>query len=346
MNRNTNINSNTNVNRGSLSSDYNVNTKTYQGPRGGEAAGASITGPAGNTRYAGAAVGPNGGVAAGRGVKGAGGGAAGRGVVVGPNGRAAAGGAVRGPNGGFAARGAAVGPHGYARGFVAVSPSGRYAVAAGVRGNFYHWNYYGPGWYARYPNAWRAAAWGAGTAWAICTWDSMGSWFGYGATQPVYYDYGTNVTYQDNSVYVNGQDVGTSEQYYDQAEQLAQTGTQADAPKDGDWLPLGVFAMCKQGQKTSDLVVQLAVNKQGILRGNYTDSASHSTQTVHGSVDKKTQRVAFTIGDADTTVFETGLYNLTKDEAPCLVHYGADRTEQWLLVRLKQDDKQNSQANP
>ena len=64
------------------------------------------------------------------------------------------------------------------------------------------------------------------------------------------------------------------------------------------------------------MTIQLAVNKQGIIRGNYTDTVTNKTQLVHGSVDKKTQRVAFTVGDNTTTVVETGLYNLTKDEAP------------------------------
>ena len=84
------------------------------------------------------------------------------------------------------------------------------------------------------------------------------------------------------------------------------------------------------------MTIQLAVNKDGILRGNYTDTATEKTQLIHGSVDKKTQRVAFTVGDNTTNVVETGLYNLTKDEAPCLIHFGKDRTEQWLLVRLTQ----------
>jgi hypothetical protein len=52
--------------------------------------------------------------------------------------------------------------------------------------------------------------------------------------------------------------------------------------------------------------------------------------------------VAFTVGDNKDTVVETGLYNLTKDEAPCLLHLGSDRTEQWLLVRLSQDQQQTS----
>jgi len=68
---------------------------------------------------------------------------------------------------------------------------------------------------------------------------------------------------------------------------------------------------------------------------NYTDTVTNKTQLIHGSVDKKTQRVAFTVGENTANVVETGLCNLTKDEAPALLHFGKDRTEQWLLVRLK-----------
>jgi len=54
------------------------------------------------------------------------------------------------------------------------------------------------------------------------------------------------------------------------------------------------------------------------------------------------QRVAFTVGDNKDTVVETGLYNLTKDEAPVLIHKGKDATEQWLLVRLKNPNPEQS----
>jgi len=350
FNRNTNVNVNrgANVNNfggGDLGNNFDVNRAAVAGPRGGAAAGGSVTGPKGNTAYRGAAVGPEGGVAAGRGVTGAGGASARQGVVAGPGRRVAAGGAVRGPNGGAAARGVVAGPQGAAAGFARVSPSGRYTSATAVRGNFHHWNCYGRGWYTAHPGAWFAAGWGAGAAWRAATWNSVGAWMSYYPSTPVYYDYGNDVTYQDNSVYVNGQDVGTSEQYYDQANQLAESGAQASAPADGDWLPLGVFALTKSGQTSSNLTMQLAVNKQGIIRGNYTDTATDHTQLVQGSVDKKTQRVAFTVGDNTTNVVETGLYNLTKDEAPCLIHFGTDRTEQWLLVRLQQDDQQGKQSN-
>jgi hypothetical protein len=44
-------------------------------------------------------------------------------------------------------------------------------------------------------------------------------------------------------------------------------------------------------------------------------------------------------------VFETGLYNLTKAEAPVLVHFGKDRTQQWLLIRLKQPAPSDQSAD-
>ena len=97
-------------------------------------------------------------------------------------------------------------------------------------------------------------------------------------------------------------------------------------------------------ETSSDITIQLAVNKQGVIRGNYTDAKSGATQVVQGSVDKQTQRVAFTVGDNTTNVVETGVYNLTKDEAPCLIHFGKDRTEQWLLVRLKNPDAGQNQS--
>jgi len=328
-----------------LGDNVDVNAGAVQGPRGGYAAGATVTGPRGNTAGGAAAVGPYGGTAAARGVEGAGGAGAVQAAAVGPGGRVAAGSAARGPAGGTAARGFAAGPGGYAAGFRAVSPSGRYATGAAVRGNWGNYGIYGAGWYGAHPGAWYPTAWAAGAAWTAATWASAGAYCGCDDSAPVYYDYGNNVTYQDNSVYVNGQDAGSSQEYYDQASSLASAGADSQASPDENWLPLGVFAMTKGNETQADLTLQLAVNKQGIIRGNATDAADKKTQTVQGSVDKSTQRVAFTVGDDKTTVVETGLYNLTKDEAPALIHVGKDKTEQCLLTRLKQPDATN-QTSP
>jgi len=62
-------------------------------------------------------------------------------------------------------------------------------------------------------------------------------------------------------------------------------------------------------------------------------------------VDKKTQRAAWTVGDNKNTVYDTGIYNLTKDEAPLLVHTGKDETQQWLMVRITQKDKDKDKTS-
>jgi hypothetical protein len=45
------------------------------------------------------------------------------------------------------------------------------------------------------------------------------------------------------------------------------------------------------------------------------------------------------VADRKNIVFDTGLYNLTQPETTLLVHFGADKTEQWTLVRLQKPDK-------
>lgn len=293
-----------------MSSDFDVNRGAVEGPRGGYAAGTTVKGPRGNE--------------------------AARGVAVGPNGNVAAGSAVRGAGGYGAARGVVAGPNGVAAGFARVSPTDRYFTGRMVQGNFHDWGVYGGGWYTGHPGAWYAAGWAAGTAWNTATWPVMGTWFDYPpSSQPVNYDYGNNITSSDDNVYVDGQSAGTNADYYNQSATLADTGAQAIASPDEQWLPLGVFVLTQQSNDHSNLTIQLAVDKQGVIRGNYTDADGDKTMPVQGSVDKSTQRVAFTVGDKKDVVFETGLYNLTKDESPVLIQH-KDHTEQWVLVRLKQ----------
>ena len=80
----------------------------------------------------------------------------------------------------------------------------------------------------------------------------------------------------------------------------------------------------------------VAVNKSGVIRGNYYNALSDTTVPVSGSVDQKTRRAAWTVGDRKQPVFEAGLANLTKSQTTMLVHFGEDRTQQWTLVRIEQ----------
>jgi hypothetical protein len=154
--------------------------------------------------------------------------------------------------------------------------------------------------------------------------------------QPYTYDYGSDVVYQDNTVYVGGKDAGTAEQYAQQATTIAVQGQTVEVPPTADWNPLGVFALVPGEQKTSNNLFQLAVDRQGVIRGNYYDGVMDTTTPVYGSVDKKNQRAAWTIGKTKDRVFEAGLYNLTQPDAPVLVHIGTEKTQQWLLVRVEQ----------
>jgi hypothetical protein len=205
-----------------------------------------------------------------------------------------------------------------------------------VRNNFYGGGYFSGNWWGRYPGAWRAAGWlSAASVLGTATWATCADYCGYPA-EPVYYDYGSNVVYEGDSVYVNGDPICTQEQYATQAVTIADTGRQAEASKEEEWLTLGVFAMVQGEQVNGNDLFQLAVNKAGIIRGNYYNVLSDFNQPVYGSVDKQSQRAAWTVGDKKEPIYEVGFANLTKPETTMLVHYGKDRTQQWTLIRMEQ----------
>ena len=172
----------------------------------------------------------------------------------------------------------------------------------------------------------------------------------YGWSQPCYYDYGSggNVVYQNGYVYVNGQVVGTYSQYSQSAADLATVDPTAVPPTaDDGWLPLGTFSVALSESDTKPTrVVQLAVNKAGLISGTWYNSATDKAYTVQGRVDLETQRVAFTIGDDRDLVLETGLYNLTQNEAPVLAHLGPEKTATYLFVRLPEPAQEGTEATP
>ncbi|MBA4187804.1 MAG: hypothetical protein C0467_07270 [Planctomycetaceae bacterium] len=173
-----------------------------------------------------------------------------------------------------------------------------------------------------------------GPTWRPITWAALSGYGSYPA-EPAYYDYGETVVYSDNTVTVNGETEIPAEQYAQQATDIATTGKEAKAdPKMGEWQPLGVFAMVGQGEEKSTNIFQLAVNKEGVIRGEYYNALTDTTEPVYGSVDKKTQRAAWTVADRKTPVYEAGIANLTQDETTMLVHFSKENRQQFTLVRL------------
>ena len=179
--------------------------------------------------------------------------------------------------------------------------------------------------------------WGVTRPYRWATWTAVTAWFPWGWSQPVSYNYGDNVYYQDNSVYYGDNAVATTEQYAEQAQGIAQQ--QAAPADDAEWMPLGVFAITQDGAASGPaptMMLQLAVSKQGVIGGTFYNSETEMSNPVQGAVDQKTQRTAWTAEGKQWPVMETGVFNLTKDEAPVLIHFENGQSQQWLLVRLEE----------
>jgi hypothetical protein len=54
------------------------------------------------------------------------------------------------------------------------------------------------------------------------------------------------------------------------------------------------------------MFMQFSVDKNGLVAGAYKNVMTGDEQPIVGQVDKKTQRVAWHIGDATNAVYETG----------------------------------------
>src|SRR5262249_46562645 len=97
----------------------------------------------------------------------------------------------------------------------------------------------------------------------------------------------------------------------------------------------GVCGVVQGEEPTAYNLFQLAINKDGILRGNYYNTLTDSAEPIAGSVDRKTQRAAWTVGGRKSPVYEAGIANLTKDETTLLVHFGKEKSQQMTLVRIE-----------
>jgi len=155
-----------------------------------------------------------------------------------------------------------------------------------------------PAWYANHPRAWRYTHPNA-DVWAVATLGIATGWLGVGRA---------------------GGTVYTSET--------------AATDETGDYLPLGVFALAPKSEKDASALVELALDQQGNLRGNYYDVLSGADQTVSGAVDKATQRATFAVTPGGKVSFETTLANLTQPTGWVTLRFANGTTRQWTLARF------------
>ena len=188
-----------------------------------------------------------------------------------------------------------------------------------------------------YYNGWNNQ--GSHYGWRPVTYAAVGTFLGatWATAPPRYYAYGSggNVYYENNVVYVDGQAAGSPEQYAQQSTALVATAPAQVT--DTEWLPLGTFALTREEVDDSQAMLELAVNKQGVLAGTYYNEATEVSRSLKGMLDQTSQRAALGFADGKNAevVLETGIYNLTQDEAPALLHQGKERSTPVLLVRLQ-----------
>lgn len=211
------------------------------------------------------------------------------------------------------------------------------------------------GWHGHSPGCW----WGAATVVGLTSFWA-GTLFASSTTTPAYYDYGDTVYVDNSQIYMNGQPIATEEQYASQATQIASVSvpeppavseTGAESPADDaameeyakNWMPLGVFGVARaKDDSDPSHFLQLAVSKEGYIAGTCYNLINDQTLPVTGSVDKTSQRAAWRFADNPDVVMETGIFNLTQDTAPALVHFGKDKTETRLLVRMEKPKEEAS----
>jgi hypothetical protein len=187
------------------------------------------------------------------------------------------------------------------------------------------------------------AAWRINRPYRWATWAAITGWVGYGWSQPSYYNYGENIYYAEDQVVYGDQPAATADEYAQQAETIATTPPEVPADKD-EWMSLGVFAITQDGQATGappTMFLQLVVSKKGVIAGTFTNKAADGEpQALEGMVDKKSQRAAWVVSGQKRPLMETGIYNLTQDTAPALVHFDDGTTQQRLLVRMDEPKQQ------
>ncbi|MCA9135849.1 MAG: hypothetical protein KDB00_03795 [Planctomycetales bacterium] len=203
-----------------------------------------------------------------------------------------------------------------------------------------HYPVYGPGYWGRYPlwrwnwgysqnNWWKWATAGAVTGWYVSGFNSP----------PVYYSYGDNLYYQGDTVYYGGDAICSTQEYAVQAQTIAASVPDVD-PAKVEWLPLGVFALTQGDDSAEDstLFLQLAISKEGIIAGTFQNTATDEAFEVEGTVDRESQRAAWGKVGAQWPIMETGIYNLSENEAGALLHFEDGTTQQWQMLRLDEPE--------
>jgi hypothetical protein len=181
-----------------------------------------------------------------------------------------------------------------------------------------------PAWYADHPNAWHAThphadVFVAATAVGLAGWLAV------------------PVTAISGGAVASGGSVEYAETGTEAApSETSSSGDPAAANEldDVQWMPLGVYALGPWEEAKARLVLQMAVNREGVLRGSQFDTTTQEVENVAGFVDKQSLRAAWRLGDNRPETFETTLGELTKSEGSLVLRFPEGRRENWKSIQI------------
>lgn len=197
-------------------------------------------------------------------------------------------------------------------------PSVGLASRTELRAQFAGGEPFTPAWYASHPRAWQFTHPHA-DVWAVASIAAATAWVGI-VPAP-----------------------GTAEVHTSETLDPEQT---AKLKPEGEYLPLGVFALTPAGGQDPSALLQLAIGKDGQIEGNYFDVVTGATQTVAGSLDKHTQLATFKLQAPGAAEFEAALVSLTRADGSVRLRFVGGEVSDWHLARYEMQAAVPSSAIP
>jgi len=149
-------------------------------------------------------------------------------------------------------------------------------------------------WYAKHPQAWRPAK-SPADWWKNADVATITAWLG----QPVQLVMAVGTAADSGNAVATAGGADTGADGLQSVLVLPAGHQNAVGPADSDWLPLGVFAVVPPGtQDTAQAhnYQQLAVDRQGAIKGNFYDTLSGTVQPITGTVDRTSLVASWTVG--------------------------------------------------
>jgi len=183
-----------------------------------------------------------------------------------------------------------------------------------------------PAWYWQHPNAWRATHPYAGQA-AVVTAAGLATWL---ATVPYATTSAGDTVIVEETIVI--EDPTPVEMPMEEEVSVEES---VDAAAEKQWLSLGAYELLAPGEARATRVIELAVARDGEVRGNHFDWIGNDVEPIHGHVDQQTTRLSWTVGQG-SAVFQATFQDLMQAQGQVAVQLPDGQTADWQVVRLAQ----------